>query len=120
MTRNLGLLILSGILVGACGGSPGSNEAATNDAAVNEAIANEAATNYQAEVIALPLPARQGVFLRAVRDAGLTCQQVTESEKLADRDGNPTWRAICDGNNPHIITITRDGTAQIVSRSDAG
>lgn len=109
--------MLAAMLLSACGGNapqPAANEAD------NIAVTNEAdATNYQAEVIALPLPARQGVFLRAVRDAGLTCQQVTESEKLEDRNGNPTWRAICDGNNPHIISITRDGTANVLSRSDA-
>ena len=104
------------ILLAACGG--GSQPAA--NMSDNSAVANEAdATNYQAEVIALPLAARQGVFLRAVRDAGMSCQSVTESEKLADREGNPTWRATCDGNSPHIISITRDGTARILSRSDA-
>lgn len=101
----------------ACGGE----QSATPDNAVeNMAIANEAdATNYQAEVMALPVPAQQGVFLRAVRDAGLQCQEVTESEKLDDREGEPAWRAMCDGRTPHIISITRDGTAKIVSRSDA-
>lgn len=115
--RNLGAAIMAAMLLTACdGGSPpGANTVAGNELAANEADA----TNYQAEVSALPLNARQGVFLRAVRDAGLTCQEVTESEKLPDREGNPTWRAICDGNSPHIISITRDGTAMVMSRSDA-
>ncbi|MCP3731954.1 hypothetical protein M9978_16130 [Sphingomonas sp. MG17] len=114
--RKTGFVMLAAMLAGACqnDAQPAAN------AAENTAIENEAdATNYQAEVIGLPLNARQGVFLRAVRDAGLTCQQVTESEKLEDREGNPTWRAICDGDSPHIISITRDGTAKILSRSDA-
>jgi hypothetical protein len=113
MIRRCGVVIVAAMLISACGDGARSGDEA--DATNYQADA----TNYQAEVEALPLTARQGVFLRAVRDAGLTCQQVTESEKLADRDGNPTWRAICDGNSPHIISITRDGTAQIVSRSDA-
>lgn len=114
--RKAGVILLGAILASGCdGGSPAAVNAADNVAAANEADA----TNYQAEVMALPLPARQGVFLRAVRDAGLTCQQVTESEKLADIQGNPTWRATCDGDSPHIISIARDGTARILSRSDA-
>lgn len=109
--------LMAAALLAGCDGEP---QPAANNAVENVAITNAAdATNYQAEVIALPLNARQGVFLRAVRDAGLTCQQVTESEKLTDREGNPTWRAICDGNSPHIISITRDGTAVVMSRSDA-
>ncbi len=116
MKRNVGTLGLLALGLAACGGEP---PAAPNTS--DEVIGANAvdATNYQAEVAALPLPARQGVFLRAVRDAGLTCQEVTESQKIEDRGGNPTWRAICDGNSPHIISITRDGTAQILSRSDA-
>ncbi len=116
MKRGTGTVILLAALLGACGGDPQPAANAVDKAA----IANEAdATNYQAAVIALPLNARQGVFLRAVRDAGLTCQQVTQSEKLEDREGNPTWRVTCDGDSPHIISITRDGTAKILSRSDA-
>lgn len=103
-------------LLTACGGDPQpGNSAVGNSDAGNAADA----TNYQAEVIALPLAARQGVFLRAIRDAKFQCQNVTESEKLDPREGNPTWRATCDGRTPHIISITKDGTANIVSRSDA-
>jgi hypothetical protein len=111
-----GAALLGTILLCGCGG--GSQPAV--NAAENMAVANEAdAMNYQAEVMGLPLNARQGVFLRAVRDAGLTCQEVTESERLKDAEGNPTWRATCDGDSPHIISITRDGTAKVMSRSDA-
>lgn len=114
--RNIGFVILAAMLASGC-----NNEAqpAANMAA-NESIANEAdVTNYQAEVIKLPVAAQEGVFLRAVRDAGLACQKVIKSERLEDRQGNPTWRATCDGDNPHLISITRDGTAKIVSRTDA-
>lgn len=116
MKRNVGALGLLSLGLAACGGEPPAAPNTSDDVVSVNAVD---ATNYQAEVAALPLPARQGVFLRAVRDAGLTCQEVTESQKIEDRAGNPTWRAICDGNSPHIISITRDGTAQILSRSDA-
>lgn len=115
--RTIWLALPVMVALSACGGEPATNP---DNAAGNEAIVNEVdATNYQAEVMALPDPARQGVFLRAVRDAGLQCQNVTESERLDDREGDPAWRAICDGRTPHVISITRDGTAKIVSRSNA-
>lgn len=118
--RNTALVMLAAVLVAGCSENtqPAGNTA--SDVAANEAVANEAeALNYQEEVVKLPVAAQEGVFLRAVRDAGLQCQMVTKSERLEDRQGNPTWRATCDGNNPHLISITRDGTAKIVSRTDA-
>lgn len=103
------------LLLGACGGG----EKAENVAAVNTATENAAdATNYQAEVIALAPAARDGVFMRAVRDAGFNCQDVTQTERIDPVNGNPAWRIYC-GKTPHIISITRDGTAKIVSRTDA-
>lgn len=115
--RNFIPVIAAALLATGCGDGA---EPVPGNAANEMAVANAGdAINYQAEVIALPLNARQGVFLRAVRDAGLTCQEVTESERLDDREGNPTWRAICDGDSPHLISISRDGTAKVMSRSDA-
>lgn len=112
----IGVVIAGALVLSACGGS---GEKAANAAAANEAAANLAdATNYQAEVLALPPAARDGVFLRAVRDAGLNCQEVTQTERFDPVNGNPTWRVYCD-KTPHIISITRDGTAKIISRTDA-
>lgn len=109
------VLATAGLLTG-CGGGQVSNAVTANEAADNVV---EDTTNYQAEVLALNLRAREGVFLRAVRDAGLSCQSVTASERVEDRGGDPTWRATCDNRNPHLISITKDGTANIVSRTDA-
>ncbi|MBX3594185.1 hypothetical protein [Sphingomonas sp.] len=116
---NVTMVALAACMVAACGGgTPGASESAGN-AAANDIDANAAAPlNYQAEVLKLDPPARDGVFLRAVRDAKLPCQDVTASERLDPVDGNPTWRATCDGRTPHIISITADGTAKIVSRAD--
>lgn len=109
------LALVTALIVAGCGGEP----AVTDNVVENMAVENAAdATNFQAEVIALEPRAREGVFLRAVRDAGLPCQSVTGSESVEPRDGNPTWRATCDGNRPHLISITRDGTANIISRTD--
>lgn len=116
MMRKIGVAMAGALLLSACGGGA---EKAANEAAANEAVANVAdTTNYQAEVIALAPTARDGVFLRAVRDAGMNCQEVTQTERLDPVSGNPAWRIYC-GKTPHIISITRDGTAKIVSRTDA-
>lgn len=114
--RKTYLAMTGALLLAGCGGG----QQAANESAANMAAGNAAdATNYQAEVVALPPRLQDGVFLRAVRDAGLNCQEVTETERLDPMNGNPTWRVTCDGRTPHIISITRDGTAKITSRSDA-
>ncbi|MEG3179676.1 hypothetical protein [Sphingomonas sp. LT1P40] len=112
--RKTYLAMTAAMLLTACGGG----ESATNNSIDNVTAGNEAdATNYQAEVIALAPGQQNGVFLRAVRDAGLECQEVRESERIDPVKGNPAWRIRC-GKVPHIISITKDGTANIVSRTD--
>jgi len=113
--RKMGVAMIAALLLSACGGG----EKAANEAAVNAAVANAAdTTNYQEAVLKLVPAQRDGVFLRAVRDAGLDCQEVTQTERRDPIDGNPTWRIYC-GKTPHLITLTRDGTAKITSRTDA-
>ncbi|WP_447724127.1 hypothetical protein [Sphingomonas koreensis] len=115
MMRKTGVAMTAALLVSGCGGG----EKAANEAAANAAMANMAdTTNVQAKVLALPPTARDGVFLRAVRDAGFNCQEVTQTERLDPVKGDPTWRIYC-GKTPHLITLTRDGTANITSRTDA-
>ena len=76
--HKMGVAMTAALLLSACGGG----EKAANDTAANTAVANVAdTTNYQAEVLALPPAARDGVFLRAVRDAG----SVAEGERLSAR-----------------------------------
>lgn len=113
--HKMGVAIAAALLLSACGG----DEKAANETEANTAVANVVdTTNYQAEVLALPPTARDGVFLRAVRDAGMNCQEVTQTERRDPIEGNPTWRIYC-GKTPHLITLTRDGTAKITSRTDA-
>lgn len=112
----MGVAMAGALMLGACGGG----ERADNQAAANAAAANAAAdaTNYQEAVLKLPPEQLDGVFLRAIRDAGLNCQEVTQTERFDPVDGNPAWRVYCD-KTPHLISITRDGTARIISRTDA-
>ncbi len=112
--RKIYVAMTAALLVTACGdGQPTANNSIENVTVGNEADA----TNYQAEVIALPPGQQNGVFLRAVRDAKMDCQEITESERIDPVKGNPAWRIRC-GKTPHIISITKDGTANIVSRTD--
>ncbi|MET0309968.1 MAG: hypothetical protein ABW023_14775 [Sphingomonas sp.] len=90
-----------------------------SDVAEGNAVGNAAAENVTAKVIAMTDRQRNVVFIRAILDAGLQCDGVQSSERLADRDGKPLWRANCIGNGgSHMITITPDGIANIVSRTD--
>jgi hypothetical protein len=116
LMRKTYLAITGALMLAACGGG----QQAANDAAANNVVENMAdSTNYQAEVMALPPGQQNGVFLRAVRDAGFNCQEVTETERFDPVQGNPAWRVTCDNRTPHLISITRDGTAKIISRTDA-
>jgi hypothetical protein len=86
-------------------------------AATNSEAELQPTRNFQQEVLDLPEAQRNGVFIRAIRDAGLPCQGVTESERI---DGALlTYRARCESGRDHIVTITSDGTAQIVTGPDA-
>ena len=54
----------------------------------------------------------------ALLDAEMDCQGVASSVRLPDQDGKPLWRVNCTNNTAHMIAITPDGTANIVSRTD--
>jgi hypothetical protein len=81
-------------------------------------MGNAAEGNATNAVLALNDRQRNAVFIRAILDAGLKCEAVTASERIADMNGQPTWRAHCGPNDAHIISIAADGTATINSRSD--
>lgn len=101
----------------ALAGCQGADEQASTNAATN-VTAKASGEDIGARVAALPERERNAVFIRAILDAKLPCQEVTKSQRLEDQDGRPLWRADCSGGSSHMITITPDGTANIVSRSD--
>jgi hypothetical protein len=76
-----GALVLS---LGACGGGGGAEGAngttLTNNVA---ATAQSGGSDAQNRVKSLPDAQRNGVMIRAIRDANLACQQVTESSQVA-------------------------------------
>lgn len=101
--------LLSALMLAACG-KPADNTQAPADAANAQ---NATAPNAAAEVAKLPKSAREAVLFRAIRDAGLSCQDVVESEHA----GDTTWRAKCDDGNWHLITVNPNGLATVVSRT---
>lgn len=109
---------LAALALAGCGST--GEPAATNEVAAEaNAVGNAAgAENAAAKVIAMNDRQRNVVFIRALMDAGIECQQVTSSERLPDQDGKPLWRVNCSGKTAHMISITQDGTANIVSRTD--
>lgn len=100
-------MLAGAMLVGGCGDDRDLVDATDNEAALTR--------NFQQEIAALPEPQRNGVFIRAIRDAGLPCQGVTESERLPGAE--LTYRARCQGGRDHVVSITASGTAQIVTGS---
>jgi hypothetical protein len=117
---------LAALALTACGSGAGQNDTANGVAAGPEspadaeanAVGNEAAGgNALAAVLGMSDRQRNVVFIRALLDAGIDCQSVSSSERLPDQDGKPLWRANCP-NGAHMISITPDGTANIVSRTD--
>jgi hypothetical protein len=118
---------LAALALAGCQSEPAGNTAntatahepgASDDVAANE-VANEQETgNALATVLGMSDRERNAVFIRAILDAGLTCETVTSSERIADKNGQPVWRANCGPRESHIISITPDGTANIVSRND--
>lgn len=121
MIKRVALPALAALALAGC--SPASepaNTVALDNADVEaNAVGNEAASgNAVAAVLNLSDRQRDVVFIRALLDAGIECQKVTSSERLPDQDGKPLWRANCSDKRAHMISITPDGTANIVSRTD--
>lgn len=103
------LVMLGGSLMLAACGPNADQQAQSNAAAVaNAQEAQEMATR----VDALSPGQRDGVFIRAIRDAGLPCQGVTKSEP-GEKPGS--WVATCQEGSRHIITFGANGMANVTS-----
>jgi hypothetical protein len=117
--RQLSIVPAIALLLAGCGGAQPANEVAANIAAEANAAGNVVGENVTARVAAMSDRERNVVFVRALIDAGLPCDGVTGSARLPDQDGKPMWRADCKApGGSHLLTVTPDGTVQIVSRSD--
>ncbi|RYY29431.1 MAG: hypothetical protein EOP62_00915 [Sphingomonadales bacterium] len=122
--RQLMIVPALALLLAGCGGRAPEAErnVTTTDSEAEANIAgNQAETgNALASVLALNDAQRNGVFYRALDDAGITCASVDSSERLPDQNGQPLWRANCGGikSSNHLLSVTPDGTVNIVTRND--
>lgn len=106
------MAILTGaVLLAGCGSA--SDEGQNPAPSPTPAVLSET----QKRIVALPKRLQDGVMLRAIRDAGLTCQTVSELTRVETRSDRIRWRVVCDGTEPYVVEITPDGTAQIRSRT---
>lgn len=109
--RTILAILTSAALLAGCGG--GSETAPDPAASKTPPVLSE----MQNKIVALPKRLQDGVMLRAIRDAGLTCQTVTELTRVETRADRIRWRVVCDSTEPYVVEITPDGTAQIRSRN---
>jgi len=85
-------------------------------APVNQADSAAASGN---QIAALPEGSRNGVFIRAIRDANQDCQHVDSSEPAGVQQGYPVWTAHCDNGNAYTIVLTGNGGAQVIDAGEA-
>ena len=95
------------LAVAGCGRGGGDN--AANGAGPS---GNDVAST-QTNLSALAPGERDGVFIRAIRDAGQNCQHVDSSSPGPTVQGYPTWTARCQGGAQYQIAVTANGTAQV-------
>lgn len=100
---------LVALALGACQQVSDQEQAQSNTSGIDR--------NYTAEVLHLSDSSRNAVLLRAIRNAGFSCQGVTGSERVADAGAAPTWRATCNDGTPHLVQVAPDGTATVLSRT---
>lgn len=102
-------IAIAALVLAACDAKTSDPSAPTSPAA---------AENATAAVVGLSEPQRRGVFLRAIRDAGLDCQGVTGATEVAGTQG-PRWRATCTDGRNYLIDVAPDGTAHVTGRTGA-
>lgn len=77
----------------------------------------EPETGAAAQVAKLDEDLRNGVFAKAIRDSGVACPEVTQSQRAEIRNGVRGWKAQCNNESAHLIEISADGTAKVTSRT---
>lgn len=104
MTRAIGAGALL-LAVAACGGGNSNNLAET----ANVTVTNNASSNVQQTVRNLPEGSRNGVLIRAIRDARFACQHVRESVLIETPNAMPVYMATCDDQSVYAIAVQDNG-----------
>jgi hypothetical protein len=103
------------LLLAACGGGGGGggNNGAMLTNNVAAASQGAGANDAQARVQALPEGQRNAVLIRAIRDANLVCQQVTQSSQSQTSNNLPVYMATCEDGAVYAVAIAGDGNATV-------
>jgi hypothetical protein len=109
MARTANIIAAAALALGAC-----SQSAAPT---ANTQVATPGDT--QNRLTAMPEAERDGVFIRAIRDANQDCQHVDSSEASGSHQGFPVWTAHCSGGGTYTIVITNDGGATVINAAEA-
>lgn len=75
--------------------------------------------SVQNRLAAMPEAQRNGVFIRAIRDARQECQHVESSQPAGEHQGFPVWNATCAGGGTWTIVVMNDGTAAVLNDAEA-
>ncbi|MBI0475078.1 hypothetical protein D9601_06860 [Sphingomonas sp. MA1305] len=108
--RTIGLLapMALALLASACNSTepaPAGNQAAA---------AAPKPGGFAAKVVALSEGQRQGVMLRAIRDAGHQCQGVAGTRRQPQGvNGLPAWAATCEDGSNWLVSFGDDGMARV-------
>lgn len=106
--RSLALFTLTLAICG-CETQPSLNEASNH--ATAEASGQRIANLSEGQ--------RNAVFIRAIRDAGLECQQVTSSTRAEPYRGMPVWTASCRGGGNWTLVIGANEIVQVLNANEA-
>ncbi len=90
-----------------------------DEAAQNQPAGTSNRVDTAAQLSGLSDAQRNGVFIRAIRDAGLECQHVEWSTRSGTYRGMPVWTATCARNQVWVVVVGPDGVAQILNPAEA-
>lgn len=97
------------VSLGACGGGTPAENVQQIEVPEGE---------YEQRLRDMPEGQRNATFIRAIRDAGRECQNVTSSSYVGETNGAPTWTATCERGQQWTIMLGRDGIVQIVDSAE--
>lgn len=108
------------LMVAGCNQTDAADNAQATAAAQAKAEKTAAAAaQFGDRVRALPEGQRNGVFLRAIRDGGQACQDITGQYEAAAVAGKPTWVVTCDKTKPWVISFGGNGIAIVSEMTQA-
>lgn len=101
-----GAAMAAGLILSACEAeAPKGPKGPGAEASVGQNVADRLAS--------MPDTQRNAVFIRAIRDAGFTCQHVESSGQVGDYRGMPMWTARCRENDWAIL-VGSSGMVQVL------